>query len=88
MALEQGKDVYAIPGRINESLSYGCNLLIRDGASPALSPYEFVDELLHKIKKSPASFKPFLKDGDNQKINDYDKLFLSSEERIVISALD
>ncbi|SHJ06505.1 DNA-processing protein DprA [Parasporobacterium paucivorans] len=31
-ALEQGKDVFAIPGRITDPLSAGCNRLIREGA--------------------------------------------------------
>ncbi|MDD6212525.1 MAG: DNA-processing protein DprA [Clostridiales bacterium] len=31
-ALEQGKDVLAVPGRIDEELSMGCNHLIRQGA--------------------------------------------------------
>ena len=35
-ALEQGKDVYAVPGRINDPLSVGCNRLIREGAIPVL----------------------------------------------------
>ncbi len=35
-ALEQGIDVYAVPGRINDPLSVGCNRLIREGAAPVL----------------------------------------------------
>lgn len=37
-ALEQGKDVYAIPGRIYDECSKGCNELIEAGAYIALSP--------------------------------------------------
>ena len=37
MALEQGKDVFAVPGRNCDSLSYGCNKLIYDGAGIAIS---------------------------------------------------
>lgn len=37
-ALEQGKDLYAVPGRLGESLSEGCNRLIYQGAGIALSP--------------------------------------------------
>lgn len=32
MALEQGKDVYAIPGRITDPMSLGCNRLLGQGA--------------------------------------------------------
>lgn len=48
MALEQGKEVYAVPGRITDRLSDGCNQLIKEGAIPFLSPSEFVRDILDK----------------------------------------
>ncbi|MCH5341869.1 MAG: DNA-processing protein DprA [Acetatifactor sp.] len=45
MALEQGKEVYAVPGRITDRLSDGCNRLIRQGAVPLLNPEELIQEL-------------------------------------------
>ncbi len=45
MALEQGKEVYAVPGRVTERLSDGCNRLIRQGAGVFLSPGDLVEEL-------------------------------------------
>lgn len=45
MALEQGKEVYALPGRITDPVSYGCNRLIKQGAGMILSPREFVEEI-------------------------------------------
>ena len=45
MALEQGKEVWAVPGRITDELSRGCNRLIWQGASPALSPAALLEEL-------------------------------------------
>lgn len=45
MALEQGKDVYALPGPVNSVLSAGCNRLIRQGAGILLSPEELLEEL-------------------------------------------
>ena len=45
MALEQGKSVYAIPGRLTDRLSDGCNMLIRQGAGIALSPEDVLAEI-------------------------------------------
>lgn len=43
-ALEQGKDIYAVPGRIGDRLSEGCNRLIGQGAGIILSPEELIKE--------------------------------------------
>lgn len=45
MALEQGKDVYAVPGRLTDRLSDGCNLMLRQGAGVALSPEDILAEM-------------------------------------------
>ena len=45
MALEQGKEVYALPGKVTDRLSDGCNRLLKEGANVFLSPEEFVREL-------------------------------------------
>ena len=45
-ALEQGKDVFAVPGNINSIYSSGTNKLIKDGAFPLLS----IDDILEEIK--------------------------------------
>ncbi len=43
-ALDQGRDVLAVPGPVTSAVSVGCNRLIRDGAAPFLEP---VDLLQH-----------------------------------------
>ena len=48
-ALEQGKDVFVIPGRIGDELSVGCNRLIRQGAIPVLSPQDILE--YYKIER-------------------------------------
>lgn len=44
-ALEQGKDIYAVPGRMYDALSEGCNNLIRQGAGIISDVDEFLKEL-------------------------------------------
>ncbi len=43
LALEQGKDVYAVPGMVTEELSRGCNQLIRQGAGIVTSPEDVLE---------------------------------------------
>lgn len=45
MALEQGREVYAVPGRCTDSLSRGCNRLLRQGAGIAITPEEFIRDM-------------------------------------------
>lgn len=47
-ALDQGKDVYALPGNINNSQSKGTNKLIRDGAKVLLEVDDIIDNLKYK----------------------------------------
>jgi DNA processing protein len=41
-ALDQGRDVLAVPGPITSPVSVGCNRLIRDGAAPFLEPVDLL----------------------------------------------
>ncbi|NCU30957.1 DNA-protecting protein DprA [Candidatus Saccharibacteria bacterium] len=43
-ALQQGKDVYAIPGNITSPMSAGCNKLIEQGATPIINIEAFIDQ--------------------------------------------
>lgn len=51
MALEQGKEVFVVPGRITDSLSSGCNKLIKQGAGILLSPQDFWEEINILLEK-------------------------------------
>ena len=44
MALVQGRDIYALPGPVNSSLSRGCNYLIQQGAGLLTSPEMLLKE--------------------------------------------
>ncbi len=75
MALEQGKDVYALPGPVNSALSQGCNNLIKQGADILLSP----EKLLIEWGISPVNL---LKKDNSQKKS------LEQREKLVYSCLD
>ncbi|MCZ6673883.1 MAG: DNA-processing protein DprA [Verrucomicrobia bacterium] len=44
-AAEQGRTVFAVPGRIDQATSRGCHQLIREGASLLAKPEDVVEEL-------------------------------------------
>ncbi|MDR0853003.1 MAG: DNA-processing protein DprA [Clostridiales Family XIII bacterium] len=44
-AVDQGREVYAVPANINRKSSVGCNKLIRDGAKPLA----FIDDILYDL---------------------------------------
>jgi DNA processing protein len=41
-ALDQGREVLAVPGPITSAVSSGCNRLLRDGATPYLEPVDLL----------------------------------------------
>lgn len=61
MALEQGKEVYAVPGRCTDGLSMGCNALLRQGAVAATAPEDIIEDMHWKVMTN------FKKNRDTQK---------------------
>lgn len=74
-AMEQGKDVYAVPGRITDMMSGGCNRLIQQGAGIILSVKDFLKEYLMLDYKHPVQM-------------DFNKNLLEKDELMVYSLLD
>ncbi len=74
-ALEQGKDIYAVPGRYQDALSMGCNRLIEQGAGILYDVESFLKNtnIVEQRKK---------KEGKT------DKLPLEKEENLVYGSLD
>ena len=78
-ALEQGKDIFAFPGRATDELSFGCNALIRQGAGIVTS----VDSFLADIG--------VLRQNEYHQEHLFEKfpnLLLEKEESMVYSCLD
>ncbi len=93
-ALEQGKDIYALPGRIYDSLSAGCNRLICQGAGIALSPGEFMKNLEDRYAKLLEKAKINGKFDENKHCiqhtdrNKKNINMLEKSEKVVYSGLD
>lgn len=77
MALEQGRDVYALPGPVNSAMSEGCNRLIRQGAGMLLSPETLLEEWGLDKERTPEAGK---KGSKNEKM-------LETAEKLVYSCL-
>ena len=57
-ALEQGVSIYAVPGKISDTLSFGTNDLIFQGAVPAISPEQILEALGVKTAKEKEGSDP------------------------------
>lgn len=60
LALEQGREVYAVPGPIGAPVSVGCNRLIRDGAGLAAEGWDILRDFQERFpeKLRPAGDLP------------------------------
>ena len=75
MGLEQGKDIYALPGPVTSVLSQGCHGLIRQGAGILITPEELLKEMNIKVVRYGQNF-------------DKNEKMLESQEVMVYSCLD
>ena len=85
IALEQGKDIYALPGSVESSYSKGCHYLIKQGAGILITPEELIKDLgylIHKIKKNNSYNKETC-----ENLNDNNKIVLDKLQNMVYSLM-
>ena len=85
-ALEQGKDVFALPGRTIDVLSKGCNWLIREGARIVTDPSHILEDLyyLYENKEKKANIMDNLLDNKENMVYDCLSLDPKSVEEVIM----
>lgn len=91
-ALEQGRDIYALPGRITDTLSAGCNRLIAQGAGILLSVEDCMKELALYASRKKSCQKNLvpqstLKPGNCEIFVNLHKFSLEKDELLVYGCL-
>jgi len=84
-ALEQGRDVFALPGPVDNRNSHGCHKLLREGATLVESPEELAALLLQHWHHGSNGKQPSLCASSTS--SDLTKAGLSQSEKKVLAAL-
>ena len=62
-ALNQGRDVFAVPGNVTSPLSEGCNMLLKQGAAPITEAKDVLEviapHMMHSKSRSKQASLPF-----------------------------
>lgn len=88
MALEQGKDVYALPGRITDALSEGCNRLLQQGANFVVSAEDMIRSLTGRSNLCGTEKVVFLSDMQKallQNLDDTPQSLETIKERMLLN---
>ncbi len=88
-ALEQGRDVYALPGRVTDALSYGCNRLIAQGAGILLSVEDCLEELMVAAARRRGNHTRTVRQQEVncENFDNLQKFSLEKDERLVYGCL-
>ena len=83
LAGEQGRDVFAVPGRMTDRMSSGTNALIRDGATLVQS----VDDVLEQLGPLPTTATIKSSSGESLAIRSPAELKLNDQETLLLQLI-
>ncbi len=75
-AIDQNREVFALPGRLTDKMSVGCNRLIRNGAIPVENGKQMLDHIQHQL------FSP------KEPVQQHMKLHLTKAEHAMVKLLE